>query len=452
VAKWGGPGSGNGQFNGPEGIAVDESGNIFVADRENNRIQKFTSNGAFLSKFGSLGMMDGQFNWPHGVAIDESGNIYVVDSNNYRIQKFTSAGAFILKWGQKGSQDGQFYNPTGIVVDKSGYVYVSDSGNHRIQKFTSEGVFVTKWGSLGSGMSQFDNPTCLAVDGSGSIFVVDNYNDYIQKFTSSGSFITKIGAPGFDDGQFDAPYGIAVTDSGYVYVSDLTIRRIQKFASNSQIIIPTKYTLTTFKTGEGSIVLDKTGPYDANTVVQLTAVANNGWSFSQWSGDASGTISTIRVLINSDKTVTAVFARVIIEDTSPPTVSLELPVNGGICWTGDVLVGGLYTDDIGISKESVNLSIDGVNVTSGIYVGKDLMMYQVSLPLGIHVAKLTVDDLGGNVATATTSFTVIPLVFLVIPVIIGVAVMVLLFFKMSRRAKCIARDATTPFTTGCLGL
>src|SRR5205814_1918932 len=96
-------GSGDGQFNGPVNIAVDSSGNVYVADTLNHRIQKFTSAGNFLTAWGSHGSTNGQFGYPEGVATDGSGNVYVADTQNYRIQKFTSTGTFLTKWGGSGS-------------------------------------------------------------------------------------------------------------------------------------------------------------------------------------------------------------------------------------------------------------------------------------------------------------------------------------------------------------
>ena len=93
---------------------------------DNNRIQKFDSNGAFITKWGSSGSEDGQFNYPVGVAVDSSGNVYVADYVNNRIQKFDSNGTFITKWGSYGSEDGQFSYPYGVAVDSSGNVYVAD--------------------------------------------------------------------------------------------------------------------------------------------------------------------------------------------------------------------------------------------------------------------------------------------------------------------------------------
>ena len=132
-------------FNQPSGIALDSSGNVYVADTWNHRIQKFTSSGQFVTKWGSYGNGDGQFIGPFGIALDSSGNVYVADINNGRIQKFTSDGQFIAKWGSQGSGDGQFDYPSGIAADSSGNVYVADTQNHRIQKFTSDGQFIAKW-------------------------------------------------------------------------------------------------------------------------------------------------------------------------------------------------------------------------------------------------------------------------------------------------------------------
>jgi DNA-binding beta-propeller fold protein YncE len=91
---------------------------------------------------------DGSFRFPTGIAIDKDGNVYVADSWNNRIQKFTSDGTFITKWGSTGSGDGEFRFPTGIAIDKDGNVYVADFSNNRIQKFTSNGTFITQVGSI----------------------------------------------------------------------------------------------------------------------------------------------------------------------------------------------------------------------------------------------------------------------------------------------------------------
>ncbi|KJU81573.1 cell surface protein [Candidatus Magnetobacterium bavaricum] len=180
VTKWGSQGTGNGQFASVYEVVVDSSGNVYVADSHNHRIQKFDSNGNFITKWGSDGGGDGQFHFPYGLAIDSSNNIYVGDTYNYRIQKFDSNGNFITKWGSQGTGDGQFLNGSGsIAVDSAGNVYAVDYYNARVHKFDSSGNFLLKWGSKGTGDGQFCNlpincgPWGIAVDSSDKVYVSD---------------------------------------------------------------------------------------------------------------------------------------------------------------------------------------------------------------------------------------------------------------------------------------
>jgi DNA-binding beta-propeller fold protein YncE len=229
--KWGGTlGPWDGQFYYPTGVAVDTSGNVYVSDMTNNRIQKFDPNGTFIAKWGSTGTAEGKFNYPYGIAVETSGAVYVADTFNNRIQKFDSNGNFITQWGSSGTGEGQFGTPYGIVVDTSGTVYVADTCNNRIQKFSSAGVYKAQWGSYGSRNGQFSNPFGVAVDTSGNVYVSDSGNSRIQEFDSSGNFITKWGTTGTGDGQFRNPIGIAVDTSGNAYVSDENNNRIQKFS------------------------------------------------------------------------------------------------------------------------------------------------------------------------------------------------------------------------------
>ena len=132
---------GDGQFSGGPDIALDSQNNVYVADSFNNRIQKFSNDGLFISKFGAFGgngtegSGDGEFNHPKGIAIDSEGNIYVSEVNNQRIQKFNSTHDFVTKFGSFGVNTGSFNSPSSITIGPTGKIYISDSGNERVQVF-----------------------------------------------------------------------------------------------------------------------------------------------------------------------------------------------------------------------------------------------------------------------------------------------------------------------------
>jgi DNA-binding beta-propeller fold protein YncE len=215
----------------PRGIAFDRAGAMYVTEGwDRNQIRKYSPSGVFDTTWGSEGSGDGQFTSPQGITIDNLGNVCVADTSNHRIQTFTASGAFITKWGRSGGGNLMFFFPNGVAADGAGNVYVADTSNHRVQKYTSSGVFVTKWGSEGSGDGQFESPHGIAVDSDGNVYVVDTGNNRIQKFTPSGSIITKWGDRGSGDGQFESPHGIAVDSAGNVYVVDTGNNRFQKFA------------------------------------------------------------------------------------------------------------------------------------------------------------------------------------------------------------------------------
>ncbi|MCL4297056.1 MAG: zf-HC2 domain-containing protein [Anaerolineae bacterium] len=236
LMMWGSPGSGEGQFNFivPKGagaagdVAVDSQGNIYVADSGNTRIQKFNAEGQFLTQWGSPGAGDGQFQIPFGLAIDEQDNVYVVDDNAY-LQKFDGQGQFLIKWGGAGFRDGEFSILRFAAADGQGHIYVTDRGTGRIQKFDRNGQFLGKWGSAGLEDGQFAGANGIAIDEQGYVYVTDLGNPRVQKFDSRGKFLFNWGSQGQGDGQFGIPADIAVDRQGNIYISDYDSSTIQKF-------------------------------------------------------------------------------------------------------------------------------------------------------------------------------------------------------------------------------
>ncbi|MGE0086448.1 MAG: SMP-30/gluconolactonase/LRE family protein, partial [Desulfococcaceae bacterium] len=236
VTEWGKNGTDDGEFDYPTGIAADSRGFVYVVDNANNRVQKFTSSGQFVTKWGSMGSGDGEFDMPYGIAVDYAGNVYVTDGSNRRIQKFTEDGQFVMKWSGQRTGDKLPYAPLGIAADQKGFVYVADNNNHRIQKFAPDGQFVLQWGYEGSGDGGFYSPKGVTAGKEGFVYVTDMFNNRIQKFTDTGEFVDKWGNQGSGNEEFNAPGGMTADDRGYLYVADTNNSRIQKFTSAGQFV------------------------------------------------------------------------------------------------------------------------------------------------------------------------------------------------------------------------
>ncbi len=250
ILKWGSLGSGSGRFISPSDVAVDSMGYVYVADPANCQIQKFTPTGGFVLRWGSFGATNGQFAAPYGIGIDSLGFVYVADSNNNRIQKFTSSGVYVTQWGSLGTGNGQFNRPYGITITPSGVVYVVDQANGRIQKFTTSGVYLGGWGSLGTGNGQFYSPDRVVVDSLGDVYVSDD-NHRIQKFDSNGTYLAQWGNYGTSNGQFNNPSGLAIDSVGTLLAVDDHNNRIQKFTTAGTYLNQ----WGTFGTGDGEFDL-----------------------------------------------------------------------------------------------------------------------------------------------------------------------------------------------------
>ena len=229
IAQWGTTGQRAGEFRSLRALTVDANGNIIVADTLNHRIQRLSAEGESLAQWGEQGAKPAQFRTPSGVAVDADGNIYVADTGNHRIQKLSAEGELLAIWGSDGTGPGEFRAPVGIAVDDEGWLYVTDSGNHRLQKLSPEGEPSAQWGEEGSEPGQFRNPSGIALDQRGRIYVADTWNNRVQELSAAGEPLSQWGVQvAGQQGQFADPYGIAVDTRDHVYVADTGNHRIHK--------------------------------------------------------------------------------------------------------------------------------------------------------------------------------------------------------------------------------
>ncbi len=224
VLSWGGSGSGNGQFNYNGRLSVDPSGNVYVADTGNNRVQIFDNNGYFLTAEGSVydtGTLPTQFFQPAGISVDNQYNFYVADTGNNRIQKFSPCPPippqccpqYSFSWPQPPSADylpGDMIDDYDLAVDASGYVYVADFGNGRVDVYDSNGEYKFEWYTAYP-------PFGVAVGPGNTIYTTETTQ--IEKFTLNG-FLTPTTYPPIGSGVFTDVSGIAVDSQGYIYALD----------------------------------------------------------------------------------------------------------------------------------------------------------------------------------------------------------------------------------------
>jgi uncharacterized protein (TIGR03437 family) len=258
------------QLHGPQGLAVDASGNLFIADTMNAKVRKVSANGVITTVAGSGtpgyggdggAAASAQLNLPMGVAVDSSGNLYIADFGNSRVRKVSASGAIISTVAGNGtagySGDGgpavkaQLTGPQGVAVDAAGNLYIADTENNLIREVTLDGLIATAAGNGIAGYSgdggqatnaQVGNPVGVAVDAAGNIYIVDA-STRVRQVYPNGLIVTIAGngSRGYtgDGGlatqaQLDAPSAIAVGKNGNLYVADMANNavRLLQYAGN----------------------------------------------------------------------------------------------------------------------------------------------------------------------------------------------------------------------------
>jgi uncharacterized protein (TIGR03437 family) len=259
----------NAQVSDPQGVAVDSSGNLYIADNTNHRIRK-VSNGTIttVAGNGTAGFSgdngpatSAELDDPIGIAVDAAGNLYIADSGNNRIRKVTNGtittiagngtAGFSGDNSGNGATSAELNDPIGVAVDSSGNVYVADYANDRIRKI-SNGVISTVAGNGTTGFTGdngqavtagVDEPRGVAVDSAGNIYIADSHNYRVRKVTVSTGVISTVagnGTPGYsgDNGlatlaELRYPASVSLDSAGNLYIADLGASVIRKVSSGT---------------------------------------------------------------------------------------------------------------------------------------------------------------------------------------------------------------------------
>ncbi len=256
------------------GMAVDDMGNLYIADNTHYRIRRVDTSGTITTVvgmgetgYGGDGKLavEAYLNWPIGVTVDGSGNVYFADSQNHRIRKVDTSGTVttFAGTGERGYSgdggppvDAQLNNPSGVAVDGDGNLYIADQDNRRVRRVDAGGPITTvagtgQYGSSGDGglaaNARLVSPSSVAVDGTGKLYIADSANHRIRRVDAGGTITTLAGngEEGYSgdggpavDAQLDFPSGVTVDGDGNLYIADGDNHRIRK--------VDTSGTITTF--------------------------------------------------------------------------------------------------------------------------------------------------------------------------------------------------------------
>jgi DNA-binding beta-propeller fold protein YncE len=220
-------GSANAEFLNPVGLCTDSAGRVYVADKDNQRVQVFSPDGQFDFSFAIKD--NGKPVDPVDVAVSrDNKRVYVTGNNNHKVMVYSSTGRPLDKWGGEGVNKGEFRYPATLAVASNGRVYVVDVFNTRVQVFNATGKFALQFSGWGVLPGQVVRPKGVALDRRGRIYVSDSYMDVIQVFDDAHQFMHVLGT-GNQPHRFTAAAGIAIDDTNRLYVAEVLKNRVSVY-------------------------------------------------------------------------------------------------------------------------------------------------------------------------------------------------------------------------------
>jgi DNA-binding beta-propeller fold protein YncE len=231
-------------FSYPAGVAVDRSGNVFVADTQNNAVKEIVAVNGVVSSSSTVNTINSGFSHPRGVAVDGSGNVFVADTQNKAVKEIVAVNGVVSSSSTVNTINSGFNTPPGVAVDRSGNVFVPDYGNSAVYEIVAINGVVSSSSTVNTIGSGFNAPPGVAVDRSGNVFVADEFNNAVKEIVAVNGVVSSSSTVNTIGSGFIGPTGVAVDGSGNVFVADTNNNAVYEIVAVNGVVSPSSTVIT----------------------------------------------------------------------------------------------------------------------------------------------------------------------------------------------------------------